>query len=247
MTEPLTLYGMGSPNVRKVGLLLEELALDYRLVHVAVFKGEQFAPDFVALNPFAKVPVLVDPVLGVPLFESGAILFYLAEQHGAFLPPPGPARYEAMSWLMMQMGLMGPMLGQLNHFRIAQVEGGVDYARARYREQARRIYRTLDERLGSRDWVAGEAYSIADMAIHPWAHYLERHGFDPAAHPALLRWRSTIDARPGTERCNARFAAAFDQASSETRDAATIEDVDRFFARSDEMEGVDFSAVLGMR
>jgi GST-like protein len=246
MSSKITLYGMGSPNVRKVGLMLEELELDYDLVHVAVFKGEQFTPELLAMNPFAKVPILTDPALAMPLFESGAILFYLAEKSDRFLPPPGPARYETMSWLMMQMALMGPMFGQLNHFNIARPPEGVAYARARYHEQASRIYRTLDERVQGRAWMAGDAYSIADMAIHPWAHYLERHGFDAGDYPALIRWRETIDARPATARSAARFAAAFDEVAEETRVTATTTDLDRFFGRTQSMPEADFSIVVSM-
>src|SRR5262245_52670135 len=118
MTEPLTLYGMSSPNVVKVAIMLEELELPYQLKHVAVFKGEQFNPEFLAMNPLGKVPVLVDPRLGKPLAESGAILIYLAEREGKLLPAQGPDRYEVLQWVMVQMASIGPMFGQLNHFQI---------------------------------------------------------------------------------------------------------------------------------
>ena len=242
VNETLTLYGMGSPNVRKVGIMLEELELPYVLEHVAVFSGEQFKPDFLAMNPLGKVPVLIDPALGRPLFESGAILFWLAERSGAFLPAEGPNRYQVMQWLMVQMASIGPMFGQLNHFQLLP-KNGDPYSHGRYKAQAERLYHVLDERLAARDWIAGEAYSIADIATYPWALYLERHGFDPAAHRALLRWRDTITARPAVVRSTARFNEAFTAVSTSTRRAATAADLDRFFGRTQDMPAADFSAV----
>ena len=243
-TARLTLYGMGSPNVRKVGILLEELGLDYDLRHVGVMTSEQFAPAFVALNPFAKVPVLVDPALDAPLFESGAILFYLAEKHGAFLPGEGAARYETMAWLVAQMANIGPLFGQLNHFRLLP-PGSEPYAEARYAAQSERLYGILDDRLAGREWIAGDAYSIADIAIHPWAHYLERHRFDGAAYPHLIRWRAAIDARPAIARSNVRFDALNDLGTEQRRNASP-EDVDRFFWRTEKVPPADYSALLRM-
>ena len=239
----LILYGGVSPNVRKVGIMLEELGLAYELRHVAVFAGEQFAPEFLAMNPFGKVPVLMDPALGRPLFESGAILFYLAERHGKFFPADGAARYEVMQWLMAQMATVGPMLGQLTHFRIVLRSGTEPYAEARYTAQSERIYRLLDDRLGAHAWIAGDAYSIADIATYPWALYLKAHGFDADKFPALKRWCDTIGARPAVARCNARFDAAFTEASDRSRRAATPEDLDRFFGRTAAVPAADFSAV----
>ena len=243
----IQLYGMQSPNVRKVGILLEELGLDYALKHVAVFGGEQFEPEFVALNPASKVPVLVDPVKGEgqPVIESGAILIYLAETYGegdVFLPASGMARYEVLSWLMVQMASVGPMFGQYNHFQLLR-EQAEPYAAARYRGQSERLYRLLDERLSTRSWLAGDDYSIADIATYPWALYLEQHGFDPEQHPHLLRWRETIDARPAVARSWQRFDEAFTRISTDTRRAATAEDLDRFFGRDSHAPHVDFSAI----
>lgn len=240
----IELYGMQSPNVRKVGIMLEELGLDYQLRHVAVFRGDQFEADFLALNPLGKVPVLVDHRRGEgkPLFESGAILFYLAETYGDFLPQEGMARHEVMSWLMVQMASIGPMFGQHNHFQLLGHQAE-PYAAARYRNQARQLYRRLDERLAGRQWIAGDHYSIADMAIHPWSTYLEQHGFDPQDHPALIDWRNRISERPAVARSAERFAAAFNQASTESRRAATPEQLDRFFGREADSPVVDFMAV----
>lgn len=240
----IDLYGMQSPNVRKVGIMLEELGLDYQLHHVAVFSGEQFQPPFLALNPMAKVPVLVDRQRGEgkPLFESGAILFYLAETYGAFLPQEGMARYEVMSWLMVQMASIGPMFGQHNHFQLLNRQAE-PYAAARYRNQARQLYRRLDERLSEHEWIAGGGYSIADMATYPWATYLEQHGFAPQDHPALVRWRNSVAVRSAVTRCADRFAAAFNQPSTESRRAATREQLDRFFGREEDSPPADFMGI----
>lgn len=241
----LVLHGMGSPNVIKVILMLEELGLDYELRHVAVFGQEQFDPAFLALNPLGKVPVLEDPRLGQPLAESGAILLWLAERSGRFLPSQQPARAEVQQWLMIQMANVGPMLGQVNHFNIAP-PGAAPYAKARYGAVAEKLYRLLDDRLADREWIAGGDYSIADMATQPWAYYLERHGFDPAAHPHLVEWRGRIAARPASQRALARASEAFDDDATRTRRAATREDLDKFFGRTDKVPATDFSAVKSM-
>jgi GST-like protein len=241
----IELYGMSSPNVRKVGVMLEELGLDYVLHHVAVMTGDQFAPEFRALNPLGKVPVLVDQERGAgqPIIESGAILFYLAETYRAFLPAAGVARYEVMQWLMVQMAAIGPMFGQYNHFRILGTQAD-PYAAARYRAQSERLYRCLEERLAIREWIAGDIYSIADMAIYPWSLYLEPHGFDPAAHPALMRWRDMIGRREAVKRSWSRFAAGFNQASQQSRRTATAENLDQFFGRDPGSPPADYSSIL---
>ena len=241
-SEALTLYGMNSPNVRKVVIMLEELELSYTLRHVAVFKGEQFTPEFLAMSPLGKVPVLIDPALGRPIAESGAILFWLAERSGALLPAKGASRYEVMQWVMVQMASIGPMLGQLNHFQVFP-KGSEPYAYGRYRAQAERLYRLIDDRLDAREWVAGDAYSIADIATYPWMLYLERHGFDPARHAALLRWREAIAARAAVARAHNRMDDAFTALSTQTRRTATPEDLDRFFGRTKEMPPADYTAV----
>ncbi|MCB2076543.1 MAG: glutathione S-transferase family protein [Novosphingobium sp.] len=243
MPETLVLHGMNSPNVTKVILMLEECGLDYELRHVAVFKQAQFAPEFLAMNPLGKVPVLEDPCLGEPIAESGAILHWLAEREGRFLPASQPERAEVMHWLMVQMANYGPMLGQLNHFAMVLKPGTEPYAEARYRAMAEKLYRLLDDRLANREWIAGGAYSIADMAMQPWANYLELHGFDPAEHPALVAWRTRIAERPATLRAQARIAADFNPEAERTRKAASGEDLDRFFGRTDAVPPADFSMV----
>ena len=241
-SDSLTLYGMGSPNVRKVVIMLEELQLPYTLRHVAVFKGEQFTPEFLAMNPLGKVPVLVDPELGRPLAESAAILFWLAERYGALLPEEGPARFEVMQWVMVQMASIGPMLGQLNHFQIVS-QAREPYAYGRYFAQAQRLYRFIDERLTANEWLAGDAYSIADIAAYPWMTYLERHGFDPAQHRSLLRWRDALAARAAVGRAGMRMDEAFTALSTQSRRSATAEDLDRFFGRVHAMPAADYSSV----
>ena len=243
MSETLILHGMNSPNVVKVMLMLEECGLDYDLRHVAVFKQEQFAPAFLAMNPLGKVPVLEDPRLGQPLAESGAILLWLAEREGRFLPTRQPARAEVMEWLMVQMANFGPMLGQLNHFSLVLRPGTEPYAEARYRAQAERLYRLLDTRLSGREWIAGGEYSIADMAMAPWANYLEVHGFSADAHPDLGRWRASVKERPATKTAMARVYADINPVAETTRKAATEEDLDRFFGRSETVPKADFSMV----
>lgn len=208
----IALHGMSSPNVLKVMILLEELSLPYRFVHVDLFSEGQFDPAFLRLNPNAKVPVLVldDEE---PLFESGAIMFYLAERHGRFLPTEGRARYRVVEWLTLQMSTVGPMLGQMNHFAI-YAPPGEDYARGRYSREATRIYTMLDRRLAESAQLAGDDYSIADMATLPWTDYFERQQLDRAAYPNIARWRAALEERPAVVRARADMQAV------QTRDGA---------------------------
>lgn len=250
MNASLILHGMSSPNVTKVMIMLEECGLDYETRHVGVFTQEQFTPEFLALNPLAKVPVLEDAKLGQDgqrgaMAESGAILLWLAEREGRFLPAIQPARAEVMQWLMVQMANIGPMFGQLNHFGFLPAETEA-YARGRFRAAARNLYRVLDDRLQAREWIAGGDYSVADMATQPWAHYLERHGFDPAGYPALVVWRQRVDARPAVRRARARQTEAFSAAVRRSRKSATAEDLDRFFGRASDVPAADYSAVVKM-
>lgn len=226
------LYGMGSPNVRKVAILLEELGLSYRFRHVDVFRAAQFEPEFLSLNPNGKVPVIVDHGAAggpVTIFESGAILIFLAEKYGRFLPVEGAKRAEVMQWLMIQTCNFGPMLGQLNHFLFVETQGS-DYARDRYRREARRLYRLLDERLSERSFLAAGEYSIADIATYPWAVYLERHELVPADYPHLTAWCARIGERAAVQKgCETvDKGSAQDGSAFET---APQEDLDRFFNR----------------
>ena len=203
----LDLYYWTTPNGHKVTMLLEEVGLAYTLRPVNIGKGEQFEPEFLAIAPNNRIPALVDrePDDGgepLALFESGAILEYLADKTGRFLPQETRPRFEVLQWLYWQMGGLGPMLGQNHHFRGYAPET-IDYAIKRYTDEAKRLYRVLDNRLADREFVAGD-YSIADMACYPWTVSHERQGIDLADYPNVKRWYDTIGARPATARAYAR-------------------------------------------
>jgi GST-like protein len=229
---PLVLYGMGSPNVRKILLMLEELQTPYDLRMVRVFKGEQFTPPFVQMNPFSKVPVLVDREAGedgYPVFESGAILIYLAEKFGRFFPKSGPERYETLKWLFGQTSTVGPMLGQYNHFRTLDPERFA-YPQERYRSIANRVLKILDGRLKDHRYLAGEAYSIADIATFHWAGYVDTYSWDWGDYPDLARWHREIAERPAAAREKAALARLYSQGADDMKEASR-EDLDRFFWR----------------
>ena len=203
----LELYYWTTPNGHKVTMFLEEAGLPYLVKPVHIGKGEQFDPDFLAIAPNNRIPALVDPEPadgGAPisLFESGAILEYLADKTGRFLPRETRPRFAVLQWLYWQMGGLGPMLGQNHHFRGYAPET-IDYAIKRYTDEAKRLYRVLDNRLAGRDFIAGD-YSIADMACYPWTVSHERQGIDLADYPNVQRWYDAISARPATERAYAR-------------------------------------------
>jgi GSH-dependent disulfide-bond oxidoreductase len=199
----ITLYGGGSPNAMKIILMLEELALPYELIDIKVFEAAQYAPEYLKLNPIAKYPVIIDPEgagPNQPIFESGAILQYLAETYRPdLLPASGPARWETLKWLTAQVAWVGPMFGQHVHFRVHPSEEG-GYAATRYRNQVRRICEVLNGELAGRSWLAGEAYSVADIATWPWIAMVPRVGLDWADYPALHAWHDRIAARPAAER-----------------------------------------------
>ncbi len=198
----ITLYTWKTPNGRKVSIMLEECGLPYRVKRVDITQGEQMKPDFVAINPNSKIPAIVDPDgpdgWPITLFESGAILLYLAAKTGKFLPAVDRGKYEAMQWLMFQMGGVGPMFGQAHHFlRFAPEK--IPYAMNRYRGETARLYGVLDKRLGEAEFLAGE-YSIADMATFPWTARHEWQEIDLADYPNVRRWYRQIAARPAVER-----------------------------------------------
>jgi GST-like protein len=231
----ITLYGMGSPNVAKVFIALEELGLPWELKLVDVFDGRQFEPELLKLNPNAKVPVLVDPAgpggKPITVFESGAILLYLAEKTGRLLPKEGAARYEALQWLMVQLTGQGPMSGQLVHF-VRFAPKGNDYALARYRTQVRNVYKAMEQRLAGSRWLTGAEYGIVDIAFYPWARTADTMGFlgeEKSKHVNLLRWMGEMAARPAVARANARQ----DEARSRTTafDKADPDKLDRFLQR----------------
>lgn len=198
----IDLYTWSTPNGRKVSIMLEELALPYRAHAIDIGKGDQFTAEFVAINPNSKIPAIVDSdgPDGKPfaLFESGAILLYLADKTGRFLPAAKAARFEAIQWLMFQMGGVGPMFGQVHHFVRAAPEP-VPYAIERYSKETRRLYAVLDKHLASREWL-GTEYSVADMATYPWVARHEWHKVDLADFPHVKRWYDAIGARPAVQK-----------------------------------------------
>lgn len=200
----IDLYFWSTPNGYKVSILLEELGLPYNVIPVHIGKGEQFRPEFLRISPNNKIPALVDPEgpggAPIALFESGAIMMYLAEKQGwAFLPQDLRARYEVVQWLMFQMGGVGPMLGQAHHFRKYAPEK-IGYAIDRYTKEARRLYTVIDRRLAEAEYLAGDRYSIADMATYPWLRAHKWQGQDLADFPNLQRWYAVVRARPAVQR-----------------------------------------------
>ena len=198
----IDLYTWSTPNGRKVSIMLEEVGLPYQVRPIDITKGEQFSPDYVAINPNSKIPAIVDPYGPgggpITLFESGAILVYLAEKTSRFLPSEPRGRYEVLQWLMFQMGGIGPMFGQTHHFRRFAPEP-VPYAIERYTKETTRLYGVLESRLAQAEYVAG-AYSIADMAIWPWTVRHDWQDIDLADFPNVRRWSESIAARPAVQR-----------------------------------------------
>ena len=198
----IDLYTWTTPNGRKVSIMLEECGLPYRVHKVDIGKGEQFRPEFLAINPNNRIPAIVDPQGpdGQPLslFESGAILVYLAGKAGRFLPASDRGKYIALQWLMFQMGGVGPMFGQAHHFLRAAPEQ-VPYGIKRYTDETRRLYGVLDKRLGEASFLA-EEYSIADMATFPWVARHEWHKVALQDFPNVKRWYDTIALRPAVAR-----------------------------------------------
>ena len=231
----ITLYGMASPNVVKIFIALEELGLPWELKVVDVFDGKNFEPEFLKLNPNAKVPVLADPdgPGGKPItvFESGAILIYLAEKTGKLLPKDGAARYDALQWLMVQMTGQGPMSGQLVHY-VRFAPAGNDYSKARYQTQVRNVYRAMEQRLASSEWLTGAEFGIADIASYPWTRTADTMGFlgdEKAKLVNVARWTEKMTARPAVARANARQDEI--RAKTTAFDKANTDKLDRFLQR----------------
>lgn len=198
----IDLYAWPTPNGFKVSIFLEETETPYRVIPINIREGDQFKPDFLKISPNNKMPAIVDTEgpggQPYPLFESGAILMYLAEKTGRFMPADTAERYRVIEWLMFQMGGIGPMLGQTHHFRQYAPEK-IPYAIDRYTNEAGRLYGVLDRRLGETEYLAG-AYSIADMATFPWLRSYERQGQNLDDFPNVKRWFSAINARPAVQR-----------------------------------------------
>ncbi|GGC41081.1 thiol:disulfide oxidoreductase [Siccirubricoccus deserti] len=202
--KPIEVWTWPTPNGHKVHILLEELGLPYTVVPVNIGAGDQFKPEFLAITPNHRIPAIVDPEgpegTRFTLFESAAIMIYLAEKTGSTLLPANPAaRYHCLQWLMFQMGGVGPMFGQYNHFANYAAEK-LPYAIERYTNEVARLHRVLDKRLSASPYLAGPEYSIADIATFPWIRNPERRGIDLAHYPAVRRWHDTIAARPAVQR-----------------------------------------------
>jgi GSH-dependent disulfide-bond oxidoreductase len=198
----IELYGWGTPNGRKISIALEELALPYSVTWVDITKDEQFTEAFLSLNPNNKIPVIVDDDgpdgRPITVFESGAILMYLADKTGRLMPASGRAYYRTLEWLMFQMGGIGPMFGQMHHFqRYAKDQ---EYGVKRYAKETHRLYGVLDGQLAHNEFVAGSEYSIADIAVYPWIARVELHQIEWAAIPNVKRWYDMVGARDAVKR-----------------------------------------------
>jgi GST-like protein len=218
----IDLYGWPTPNLHKVTILFEETGTPYNTIAVDIQRGDQFKPDFLKISPNNKMPAIVDPDgpdgKPISIFESGAILMYLAEKTGKFMPKDMRGRYNVIQWLMFQMGGVGPMLGQTHHFRQYAPEK-IQYAIDRYTNEAARLYNVVDRRLGQAPYLADD-YSIADMAVFPWLRLYERQGQKLEDYPNLKRWFEAIDARPAVQRglavlADKRRAGPIDQQARE--------------------------------
>jgi GST-like protein len=198
----IDLYTWGTPNGRKASIMLEEVGLPYTVHKIDIGKGEQFKPEFVAINPNSKIPAIVDHdgPDGKPMnvFESGAILIYLAQKTEHLLPPTARAKSETLQWLMFQMGGVGPMFGQNHHFRRFAPEK-VPYAIERYGKETERLYGVMDARLGKVPYLTGE-YSIADIATYPWVSRHDYQEIELARFPNVKRWFDAISARPAVQK-----------------------------------------------
>ena len=199
----IEVYSWATPNGHKVHIMLEECGLPYRVIPVDIGAGDQFEPGFLRISPNNKIPAINDPdgPDGAPMtmFESGAILLYLASKTGQFLPTGTRARFEVLEWLMFQMGGVGPMLGQAHHFRIYAPEK-IEYAVNRYTNEARRLYGVMNTRLAKSKYIAGPQYTIADMAIFPWLRSWKNQGIEWVDYPHLKGWFDEIAARPAVMR-----------------------------------------------
>ncbi|HEU5297318.1 MAG TPA: glutathione binding-like protein [Burkholderiaceae bacterium] len=199
----IEVYSWATPNGHKVHIMLEECALAYKVVAVDIGAGDQFRPEFLAISPNNKIPAITDPdgPDGGPIsvFESGAILLYLAGKTGRFLPADTRGKYNVLQWLMFQMGNIGPMLGQAHHFRIYAPEK-ISYAVDRYTNEAKRLYRVMNDQLAKSRYIAGNAYTIADIAIFPWLRSWKNQGIEWGEFPHLKGWFDEIAARPAVVR-----------------------------------------------
>ena len=195
----IDLYTWSTPNGQKASIMLEECGLPYTVHPIDIMKDDQFKPEFLEISPNNKIPAIVDQDNGNRLFESGAILIYLADKTGRFLPAEGRARYDTLAWLMFQMGGVGPMFGQAHHF-LKFNPGKAPYAEERYGKEAKRLYGVMDKRLGESRYLAGDEYGIADIATWPWTARYQWQGVDLDTLPNVRRWYDEIRARPAVRK-----------------------------------------------
>lgn len=195
----IDLYTFTTPNGRKASIMLEEVELDYTVHSIDITKNEQFTPEFVAINPNSKIPAIVDRDVDITVFESGAILIYLAEKTGKLLSSETKQRFRTIEWLMFQMGSVGPMFGQYNHFYKFAPEK-IPYAIARYKKETLRLYDVLNTQLSKTEYISGDDYSIADIAIYPWIASYPFMELSLEEHSDLKRWYETIQQRPAVDR-----------------------------------------------
>jgi GSH-dependent disulfide-bond oxidoreductase len=199
----IEVFSWPTPNGHKVHIMLEECGLPYRALPINIGAGDQFKPEFLKISPNNKIPAITDPEgpdgKPISLFESGAILVYLAAKTGKFMPKSDRAKYEVLEWLMFQMGSVGPMLGQAHHFRMYAPEK-IPYAIDRYSNEAKRIYGVIDRRLAQSAWLAGAQYTIADIATFPWLRSWQNQGIVLSEYPHLEAWFNKIAERPAVQR-----------------------------------------------
>ena len=227
----IDLYALTSPNVQKIYIMLEETKLPYNEHFVDVWKGEQYNPDFIKINPNAKIPAIVDSdgPGGKPytLIESGAILMYLAEKSGKFLPKDMAKKYDALQWLFLQVSGVGPMFGQFTHFKLfAPKDKDNSYSMARYQTEVKRLYEVLEKRLAKVPYLGGDEYTIADIATFPWTRNHDIQGVKWEDNPNLARWFKSIDERPAVKAALAKVGAI-----KSNRETASEDQKDRFFNR----------------
>jgi GSH-dependent disulfide-bond oxidoreductase len=225
----IDLYALTSPNVQKIFIMLEECGLPYNTKPVDVWKGDQFTAEFSTINPLQKIPAIVDSdgPAGKPytVIESGAILLYLAEKTGKFIPHDPLKRNDTVQWLMVQMANIGPMCGQLVHFS-KFAPAGQDYGNSRYRTQVNKLYDLYEQRLASRPYVIGDEYTIADIAAFPWLRNIGLLAIDLSKRPHVKAWVDRIEAREAVKRAVAKLGTL-----KSVRDSATDDAKDRFFGR----------------
>jgi GST-like protein len=193
----IDLYSWGTPNGRKITIMLEELGLEYAMHPINIMKDDQFRTEFLAISPNNKIPAIIDNDNGQTLFESGAIMMYLAEKTGKFIPTEAKARWATIEWLMFQMSGVGPMMGQAHHF-VKYNPDKSEYASVRYLAETKRLYKVMDGRLANNEWLNGDSYSIADMAIWPWAARHDWQTVDLNDYPNVAHWYTKIANRPAT-------------------------------------------------